>query len=109
MFWKNNKKKEVPKLKLQLIQAEFKTTDGEIHKSYNHGWFNVSCLSCNAVEYLMMDFVRDGYIEGNDNAMYPLTNVISIKWDIVDEKEIPDNGIKFPKIIYSSKDIENCL
>jgi hypothetical protein len=57
----------------------------------------------------MKDFVKDGYIEGNNNIMYPLTNVISIKWDIIDEKEILDNGSRFPKIIYSSKDIENYL
>lgn len=38
----------------------------------------------------MIDINSDGYIEDDNEVMYPLSNIISIKWELVDEKTVED-------------------
>lgn len=70
----------------QKVAADFKTTDGEYYTTKVYKWARATGLTCSVGEYLMIDINRDGYIQDEDGVMYPLANVISIEWKIVEEK-----------------------
>lgn len=36
---------------------------------------------------MMIDIKSDGYLEDNYGVMYPLANIVSIDWQLVDEKK----------------------
>ena len=58
----------------------FTTVDNEKHKYSHFSYVNPNSITCSIPEYLMIFIKKDGYIEDDAGAMYPLQNIISIKW-----------------------------
>lgn len=83
-------KKEKKKVTLQKFRPVFITTDGVEHRGFEYNWGIAERLSCSVPEYIMIDINSDGYIEDDNEVMYPLSNIISIKWELVDEKTVED-------------------
>jgi hypothetical protein len=110
MFWNRNKvKKEPPKITLHKIQAEFKTTDGECHTSHKTNWYNISNLLCSASDYKMINIKSNGYIKDLLGTVFPLTNVVSIKWNIVDKRTIEYYERSFPQIVFTDEEINQLI
>ena len=83
-------------VELRRYIAEFKTTDGEIHKFSRYRFANPKAIICTIPEYIMVDVKSDGYMTDDDGIMYPLSNVVSIKWIPTDEPATAhDNGRVF--------------
>lgn len=82
---------------LRRYIAEFKTTDGEIHKFSKYRFANPKALfGCTIPEYIMGNIKSDGYMVDDDGIMYPLSNVVSIKWIPTGEMATAhDNGRVF--------------
>ena len=104
-----NRKKEskiISTIKLQIVQADFVTTDGKKHKTCEYGRYNANAIKCSVGEFLMIDIKSDNYIKDDKGTMYPFPNVISIKWNILKEKEIvyDFNKYLFPKLHFSDSE-----
>lgn len=104
-----NKKKEL--LKPELVdlvkyKAIFKTVDGEWHEFNKYNYADPESTIRSIPEYIMID---NEYMRDDDFNIYPLQNVICIKWEIVDTIE---NVIKkryysdMSYIFYEKEDIE---
>ena len=114
--WLLPKPKPKPKpkyktIKLEKVFAEFKTVDGEMHRTLLYKWFNKSALLCSVGEYIMAQIKKDGYIKDNHKKMYPLSNVISIEWLVVDIAEINEKVIGgcsscFPQLQFENEYVE---
>ncbi|MDF2885574.1 MAG: hypothetical protein K0R54_6150 [Clostridiaceae bacterium] len=89
------KKKEKEYSVLKKYQPVFKTVDGEIHNGQTYKWANASNLLCSVGEYLMININRSGYIEDNNSIMFPLTNVLSIEWKLLDRKTAEGDVSKY--------------
>lgn len=82
-------KKEI--VTLRKYRPIFVTTDGVKHEGQTYNWGIVERLRCSIPKYIMIDIKSDGYIEDNKKVMYPLTNVVSIEWELVKELKLEDN------------------
>lgn len=80
------KKKEKEISILKKYQPTFKTIDGKEHVGKEYNWANSSNLSCSVGEYLMIDINNSGYIKDCNSVMYPLSNVLSIEWKLLERK-----------------------
>ena len=83
------------KTKKKIVTVEkyrpvFMTVDGNLHAGLEYKYGITNRLRCSIPEYIMIDITRDEYIQDNCNVMYPLANVVSIDWQLVDTKEIED-------------------
>lgn len=90
MLWRKDKKqKQSNIIGIQKFQPFFITTDNKEHEGliYENN-FNANELSYITPEYFMINIKRNGYIKDKDNVMYPLENIISIKWKLIEEKII---------------------
>lgn len=82
-------------IEVEHYSVFFTTVDGKEH-CYNHYRFaDPKVISCSVPEYIMIDVRHNGYLEDNDEIIYPLQNIISIKW-VKDETktittEMPSN------------------
>ena len=83
-WFKNLFKKEPEMVTVYSYQAIFKTIDQEEHHSY-FKYLDIDTLACDAPRYIMLG---KKYLIDNDDIMYPLENIISIKWEIYDAKEV---------------------
>ena len=83
-WFKNFFKREPEMIEVYSYHAIFKTTDGEIHHSY-FKYLDTSILTCEGSTYIMLG---KKYLKDEDGVMYPLQNIISIKWEINDAKEV---------------------
>ena len=107
-FFKN-KKKELSKPKLTTLKkykAIFKTVDGEWHEFNNYNYADKNTIKCSIPEYIMN---RTKYMKDNDFNMYPLENIICIKWEISDiiENVIEKRyGGDVRYVFYDENDIE---
>lgn len=110
-FLKNIKRKIIkPELiTLKKYKAIFKTTDGEWHEYNNYNYVDPETITCTIPEYLM---IRTKYMKDDNFNMYPLENVVCIKWEISD---IIENVIKkrekiifveFSHTFYEEEDIK---
>ena len=90
MFCKRRYKK--PKtITLQRFQPYFTTIDNVVHEGIDtYKWANANGLRCSVPEYLMIDIKSDGYIEDKECVMYPMQNIMSIKWKLLEEKIVLD-------------------
>ena len=105
MFWRK-KNKEPKIMHLQRFQPFFITTDGENHEGINtYKWFNADGLLCSVPEFLMIDIKSDGYLEDRNNVMYPLQNVVSIVWKLIDQKVVLDNFYHDFQVAFSNKEV----
>ena len=92
-------KKEPEMITVYSYRATFKTIDGEIHYSY-FNYLDISCLTHDGPTYLMLG---KKYLKDENGVMYPMQNIISIKWEINDTKEVEVEyipGSHFREIIY---------
>ena len=107
MFWrKKNKGQKKPRvILLQRFQPFFITTDGVEHEGCEYNWFNADGLSCTVPEYIMIHIKSDGYIEDQNDIMYPLQNILSIDWKLIDEKVVLDNFIHEFKVVFTDKEV----
>lgn len=71
---------------LQMYRPVFITIDGKEHRGVTYKYADSSRLSISVPEYIMIHIEDKGYIKDNDEIMYPLQNVASIRWELVDEK-----------------------
>ena len=104
-----NKKKEL--LKPELVdlvkyKAIFKTVDGEWHEFNKYNYADPDSILCTIPEYIMN---QEEYMQDDNFNMYPLENIICIKWEISD---VIENVIKkrinsdISYIFYEKEDIE---
>ena len=87
MFKKDKKKK----ITIQKYQPVFVTTDNARHIGEEYDWGIVERLRCSIPEYIMIDVQSDGYLKDKSDIMYPLSNIVSIKWTLLEEKSILDD------------------
>ena len=107
MFWRKNKEIMKPKvIHLQRFQPFFITTDGAEHEGYEYNWFNADELLCTVPEYIMIDIKSDGYIEDQNDVMYPLQNILSIDWKLIDEKVVLDNFSHEFEVVFTNGEVE---
>lgn len=83
-WFKNFFKKEPEMITVYSYRAIFKTIDGEIHHSY-FNYLDIDNLACDGPTYLMLG---KKYLKDENGVMYPMQNIISIKWEINDAKEV---------------------
>ena len=107
MFWrKKNKEPKKPRvIHLQRFQPFFTTTDGVEHEGYEYNWFNTDGLLCTIPEYIMIRIKSDGYIEDQNDVMYPLQNILSIDWKLIDEKVVLDNFCHEFEVVFTDKEV----
>ena len=80
---------------VQKFRPVFTTVDGNTHIGINYKYGIANRLLCSVPEFIMIDIKDDGYIKDDCGVMYPLANVVSINWDLIDEKEIEDKFGEF--------------
>ena len=97
LFNKIKKIVEPTKSTLQRVKPVFYTVDGNKHYGITYKWVKASGLLCSVGEYVMIDIKSDGYIYDENKVMYPITNVLSIEWNVVQEKTVIG---EFPYRIY---------
>ena len=101
MFWK---KREPDTLLLQRYQAFFTTVDGVKHEGRVYKW----CDSTYSVrEYLMERTAGDGYLKDRKGLnMYPLQNILSIQFEVVEEKIVLDNFYHEYKMFFTDEEVK---
>ena len=81
---------------IQKYKNLFVTVDGVEHEGPNYSWAIKDRLwRRNVPEYIMIDIKSDDYVYDKDFVMYPLSNVISIEWVLVEERTVEDNFGKY--------------
>lgn len=90
---------------LQKYSAIFTTIDGKEYRS-TYKWTRKSGLRCSVPEYLMLIIKEDGYIEADDYTIYILSNVVSIKWELIDEKIVSEDFSNSFKIFFTNEEVE---
>lgn len=76
---------------LQKYRPVFTTVDSNTHIGLEYKYGIAERVKRGIPEYLMIDINSDGYIKDHRNVMYPLANVVSIDWQLEDEKEVEDD------------------
>jgi hypothetical protein len=84
---------------LRKYKPNFTTTDGNKHEGTVSRWAIKERLKCSIPQYLMINITSDGYIEDKEKIMYPLTNIISIEWEVVEEIKVEDRFSEFDVFI----------
>ena len=54
----------------------------------------------------MIDIKSDGYIEDQNDVMYPLQNILSIDWKLIDEKVVLDNFRHEFEVVFTNREVE---
>ena len=98
--------KETESNSFTKISTVFITTDGVEHEGYKYNWFNADGLLCTVPEYIMIDIKSDGYIEDQNDIMYPLQNILSIDWKLIDEKVVLDNFSHKFEVAFTNREVE---
>lgn len=79
-----------PNVTIQKFKPFFTTVNNEIHEGHTYNWAIKERILCSVPEYAMIDINSRGYMKDMDGVMYPLTNIVSIDWKLLDEKIVPD-------------------
>jgi hypothetical protein len=98
---------EKKKARIQKFKPYFTTIDGVEHEGVNYNWCISDRVSCTVPEYLMISINHDKFIEDVNEIMYMLSNVISIRWELLDERIVEDKFSDF-KVFLTNKDLEKC-
>lgn len=109
MFWKRkNKEKKKPKIiTLQKFQPFFTTIDNVKHEGIDrYKWAISDGLSCTVPECIMITIKSDGYMKDKNDVIYPIQNIISIEWKLLEEKVVLDNFYHQWDIFFSDKEVE---
>ena len=107
MFNKFKKVFEKEKVTVQKFKPLFTTVDGVEHEGKSYGWCISDRLTCEVPKYIMTFIKSDGYIKGKDEIMYILSNIISIRWDLLEERIVEDNFSEY-KIFLTTDELEDC-
>lgn len=94
------------KITIQKYKPFFITIDNIKHEGLEYNWGIVDRLRCSVPEYIMIDIKSDGYIEDENKIMYPLSNIISIEWKLIEEKIVEDNFGDY-QIFVKTKELES--
>lgn len=87
----------------QRYKPYFTTADGIVHEGHTYKWINPDWLECTIPECLMIRINSEGYIEDKSNAMYLLSNIISIDWKKCNEVDAIG---RFPKkLFFTTKEL----
>lgn len=106
MFFKNVKQKKRKTTRLQRFQPLFITVDGVKHEGTDrYNWANSNSLRCTVPEYLMIDINSNGYIKDKNSIMYPLSNVLSIEWILLEEKIVLDDFDHEYQIFFDNNEV----
>ena len=99
---------EVNMVKVQKFRPIFTTIDGVTHNGIIYKWAIADRLRCDVPTYIMISITGDKYIEDTDYIMYPLQNIISVKWELIDEKYVPDKFREY-QVYVSQEELEEVL
>lgn len=93
---------------LQMYRTIFITKDGEEHLGVTYKYADSSRLSVSVPEYIMVNIEDNGYIKDINGVMYPLQNIASIEWKLVDEKikQCYPGEYRF-QIFFDDEEVEN--
>ena len=108
MFWKK-KSKEPKKPKTKTItlvkyRSVFTTIDGANHIGCCYKWAHFERFDVK--EDLRRDIARRSYIVDKDGIMYPLANVFSIDFELVDSKTIIDDFYHEWEWFFDNEEVE---
>lgn len=107
-MFKNKKNKKIfekKKVTIQKFKPFFTTIDGIEHEGCNYKWGISDRVTCTIPEYIMIVIKLYGYIEDKNGIIYPLTNVVSIEWKLLEEKIVEDNFNN--QVFVETKELEN--
>lgn len=102
-------KKEPVKTTLFKYEGVFVTIDGEKHYTGLYKWAYKDALVCSVPEYIMRDANNDGYIQDDSGTMYILCNIKSIKWIVIEMKEVYKYMLDDYKIFYTNDEVEKMV
>ena len=88
---------------LRSYRTIFKTIDGEEHTGIRYNYVDENRVIRSVPQFLMIGIKSDGYLLDTDFKMYPLSNIISIEWIIVDE-QIKQRRRKYGYQMYFDED-----
>lgn len=102
------KEKRRPKtIILQKYQPFFTTIDNVVHEGTDkYKWVNSDEILCTIPEYLMIGIKSDGYMEDKNDVIYPIQNIISIEWKLLEEKIVLDNFYHKWNVFFSDEEVE---
>lgn len=82
-FLKNKNKQLLKPDLVTLVKYKviFKTIDGEWHEYNHYNYADPKAIKCSVPEYIM---IGEEYMIDDDSNMYPLKNIVCIKWEITD-------------------------
>ena len=89
--------------------CSFVTVDNKTHlRRYDRLWSKASGLICTVPEYLMIENKECGYLKDDEEVMYPLENIVSIKWMLLEEcdRKLPDTMEAGRKIYFTQEELE---
>lgn len=90
-------------LTARRYRAVFTTVDGKEHKGCIYNWMLTNRV-INPERYIMIDIQSDGYIEDSDGIMYIINNVVSINWQIVEERKVEDKYSEYQIFVETLKE-----
>lgn len=101
------KRKDTSKvIHLQKYKQVFTTVDGAVHEAIDvYNWANADDIPYSVPEYMMMDIKSDGYLIDSKRIMYPLQNVLSIEWKLVEEKTVLDDFDHEYQVYFSDDEV----
>lgn len=97
-------KSTLPKINIRKYKPVFITVDGKEHEGPTYNWIIPSRIKCTPPTYIMYDVSSDGYLRDKEGVMYILSNIISIDWQVVEEKEVEDKYSEYQVYISELKD-----
>lgn len=97
-------KSTLPKIKVQRYKPVFVTVDGMEHEGPTYNWIIPSRIKCSPSTYIMYDVSSDGYLRDKEGVMYILSNIISINWQVVEEREVEDKYSEYQVYISELKE-----
>lgn len=107
MFNKFKNVFEKEKVTVQKFKPLFTTVDGVEHEGETCRWCISDRLRCEVPEYIMNFIKSDGYIKGKDGVMYILSNIISIRWILLEERILEDNFSEY-KTFLATDELGSC-
>lgn len=78
-----------PTVDVRKYKPVFTTIDNVVHEGYVYNWIILQRVT-DALDYLMCDVKADGYLRDTQNIIYPLSAILSIKFEVVDERRVQD-------------------
>lgn len=103
------KKRKPDYMRLQKVKAKFVTTDGVTHNMAERKWVNRDGISCSVEEYLTDRIIRDGYIKDEKFVIYPIANIMSIEWSLINERLFEENTNPYRSIFYTDEELEKLV